>query len=98
MNDLEGVTDRDKLSGLFRFAQGVLAAKERVLMRMQDTGWRRSQARSAVSGVELEKAPSAGEKRSVLPRYKLLLPRRFGSCPNTRSPNNSRRSSRISTS
>ncbi|MGP1395713.1 MAG: DUF3320 domain-containing protein [Inquilinaceae bacterium] len=33
------VTDRDKLSGLFRFAQGILAAKNQTLMRMQDTGF-----------------------------------------------------------
>ncbi len=31
-------TDRVKLSGLFRFAQGVLAAREQVQLRMQDTG------------------------------------------------------------
>lgn len=31
-------TDRDKLSGFFRFAQGVLAAREQVILRMRDTG------------------------------------------------------------
>lgn len=37
MNESHDMTDRDKLLGLFRFAQGLLAAKQGVLMRMQDT-------------------------------------------------------------
>jgi len=34
----ESVNDRDKLSGLFHFAQGLLASRGKVLLRMQDTG------------------------------------------------------------
>ena len=30
--------DRDKLSGLFRFAQGLLAARSKVLMPMREAG------------------------------------------------------------
>jgi len=32
-------TDREKLSGFFKFAEGVLAARERVLLRMRETGF-----------------------------------------------------------
>jgi len=32
------MSDRDKLSGLFRFAQGVLAARDQLVLRMRDTG------------------------------------------------------------
>ena len=38
MNDFSRKTDQEKLSGFFRFAQGILAARDQVILRMRDTG------------------------------------------------------------